>query len=207
MREIITKLYKFDELSDEAKETAREWFREGGLDYDWWDSVYEDVKAIAPLLGIEIKQKDNAPMNIPAIYFSGFSSQGDGACLEGSYRYAKDAPHKIKGYAPKDSELLRIAKELQAIQKAHGYRLTASLSHSGRYYHKYSVTIDIMDGEDSANEQTENAIKELLRDFMEWIYRQLEQSYEYLNSDEAVDETIQANEYEFTIDGKTELTI
>lgn len=43
---VETKVYKFAELSDEAKNKARDWFREGALDYDWFDSVYEDAKSI-----------------------------------------------------------------------------------------------------------------------------------------------------------------
>jgi hypothetical protein len=34
------------------------------------------------------------------------------------------------------------------------------------------------------------------------IYRRLEKEYEYLTSDESIIETIHANEYEFTEDGK-----
>ena len=32
-------LYKFDELSDEAKEKARDWYREAGAGDQWWDCV------------------------------------------------------------------------------------------------------------------------------------------------------------------------
>ena len=35
---IETTVYKYDELSDEAKWEAREWFMRGYLDYDWWDN-------------------------------------------------------------------------------------------------------------------------------------------------------------------------
>lgn len=42
------------------------------------------------------------------------------------------------------------------------------------------------------------------RTFADWIYRQLESEYEHVNSDESVAETIRANEYEFTADGKRE---
>lgn len=47
-------LYKFDELSDKAKEKARDWYREGALDYDWWDSTYEDAERI----GLKMKAFD-----------------------------------------------------------------------------------------------------------------------------------------------------
>lgn len=48
MRKVIEEktLYQFDELSDKAKETARDWFREGALYYGWWDSIYEDAATI-----------------------------------------------------------------------------------------------------------------------------------------------------------------
>ena len=43
---------------------------------------------------------------------------------------------------------------------------------------------------------------EALRDLARWLYRQLEREYEYLSSDEAVDETITANQYTFTETGR-----
>ncbi len=63
---IKTKVYQLNELTEDAKETAREWYRGGALDYEWYDSVYEDAKTIAGLMGI----------NIDKIYFSGFPVKG-----------------------------------------------------------------------------------------------------------------------------------
>jgi hypothetical protein len=45
-KQITTTIYTFDELSIEAKENARSWYREHALDYDWWDSIYDDAKQI-----------------------------------------------------------------------------------------------------------------------------------------------------------------
>ena len=72
-------VFKFNELDDKAKEKAREWYREGALNYDWWDSVYEDAERIAEILGIELKhrqEKQRYGMTIqePCIWFSGFCS-------------------------------------------------------------------------------------------------------------------------------------
>ena len=39
-------------------------------------------------------------------------------------------------------------------------------------------------------------------DFAHWVYRTLEKEYEYLDSDEHVDEMLTINEYEFTAEGK-----
>jgi hypothetical protein len=47
----------------------------------------------------------------------------------------------------------------------------------------------------------EDDVTELMRDFARWIYRALEREYDYQNSDEAVDEMIRANGYEFEEDG------
>jgi len=41
-----------------------------------------------------------------------------------------------------------------------------------------------------------------LRDLARWLYRRLEQEYEYRTSDEVVDETIIANDYTFTESGR-----
>ena len=49
MRVKETKLYKFEELSEDSKEKAMEWWREGGLDYEWWDCVVDDAKEIGKL--------------------------------------------------------------------------------------------------------------------------------------------------------------
>src|SRR3990172_1747916 len=47
-------VYLFDELSDTAKELARDWWREHALDYAWWDSTYEDAERA----GLKIKEFD-----------------------------------------------------------------------------------------------------------------------------------------------------
>ena len=47
-------VFTFDELSEQAKEQARNWYREGALDYDWWEYMYEDAKRA----GLEIQEFD-----------------------------------------------------------------------------------------------------------------------------------------------------
>ena len=48
----------------------------------------------------------------------------------------------------------------------------------------------------------EAMITDALRDLANWLYRPLEQEYDHLTSDEAVDETLVANGYTFTEDGR-----
>ena len=54
MKNITMTVYNFDELSEFAKDRARDWVRESLFDYDWWDSVYDDAKNI----GFKIKGFD-----------------------------------------------------------------------------------------------------------------------------------------------------
>lgn len=207
-RVMETTVYKFDELSDTAKERAREWYREGALDYDWWDFVYEDAANIADRLGIELRQKPVKLMSgktryDPCIWFRGFCSQGDGACWEGTYSYKKGSVKAVKEYAPQDEELHRIAQALYEIQRRYFYKVSAKAGHRGHYYHSYCMDIDVdVDGRHNCDfSDAADGVRELLRDFADWIYKQLETEHDYRMSDECVDEDIRANEYEFEEDG------
>lgn len=202
MRTITKSVYKFAELTDAAKEKARDWFRRGQFDHDWWDHVYEDADTIAAILGIELDRKRGGTS--PTIWFSGFASQGDGACFEGRYAFKADAPQAIRAHAGKDDTLHNIADGLAEVQALHGNRLEARVIHRGHYYHKYCTEIDVTDAEsgDNAPDDTAKTVAELLRNFMQWIYDALQSEHDFQSADAQVDESIEANEYEFYEDGK-----
>jgi len=192
MRTVETPVHTFDELSESAKEAARDWYRHG-LEFDEAEWVLDDAKARAKILGIDISE----------IYYSGFGSQGDGACFTGSYAYSPGAAAAIREDAPNGCELHAIADTLQSLQRPHFYALTASIAHVHRYCHEHSVEITVCDqnGELSADNPAAADLADALRDFMRLIYRSLESAWEYQNSYECVDDCIRANEYEFTADG------
>lgn len=199
MRTQTIEIYKFSELSDSAKETARQWYRQNGLDYEWYDCTIEEYKELGALLGIEI---DN-------IYFSGFCRQGDGACFTGSYSYRKGWKKSLASETGGDlyRKLETIGLGLQAEQEKYFYGISATVHHTGRYCHENSVTVSVDPGEHvssywSDTTDMEENITDCLRDFMREIYSSLESEFEYLNSDEAVDEAITANGYEFTETGE-----
>lgn len=196
-------VYQFDELSDKAKEKVREWYRTGQLDCDWWDSVYENADTIASTIGIDIDREDK---NTPAIYFSGFWSQGDGACFEGSYRYKKGWRKELQAYAPKNehnTEIWRIAEALQAVQARQFYKLEATCRQRGHYQHSGCMSVEVAHADCMYRDigDVEDEITTLLRDFADWIYAQLETENDWLTADEQVDEAIRANEYEFLENG------
>ena len=209
MRVVETNVFQYDELDDRAKERAREWYsRHVFEDSCDWEFVYEDAVRVAEILGIEIEPQYVPLMNgksrkTPSIFFSGFSSQGDGACFEGTYRYAKGATKTIREYAPQDKELHRIADELQAVQRKHFYHLIASMNHTGHYCHSGCMSVEVEHNEDRYRDigDAEEEITQLMRDFADWIYERLSDEYDYQTSDEAVEEAIRANEYEFDEEG------
>lgn len=205
MKTATIQTFEFDELGSKAKETARAWYREGAFQFDWYDFVYEDANTVAGLLGIDIYETPSRGLHI---FFSGFCSQGDGACFEGTWRAFDVKVGQMKEHAPEDATLHRIAGEFEKVAKQFPNALF-SVKHRGHYSHQYCTDFDveIRDADDvnvDSEEATtaEKALIEAARDFMAWIYRQLEQEFTYQNSDEAVDESIRANEYTFTSNGK-----
>lgn len=207
---VETTVYRLDELSNEAKEKARAWYRESIPDDDWSEFVFEDFETICAILGVRLKTLRSrlyggGARQKPCIWFRGFWSQGDGACFEAFYAYGKDSPRKIRDHAPQDAELHQIAAVLQAIQRRNFYALAAEARHRGHYTHEYCMEISVT--RDSRNDQdmtadAEETVTEALRDLARWLYRQLEREYEYQTSDTVIDEMILANEYAFTAVGR-----
>lgn len=211
MAEIIeTTVYGLEELSEQAKEKARVWYCQGAFDDDWYWAVYSDFEQICDILGISLA---TVPVRLfgggsrrkPCIWFSGFASQGDGACFEGDYSYARGSASAIRFYAPKDEELHRIADALRNVQWSNFFQLSARITHRGRYYHEYSMEIGVerdSPGYQAMTAAAEDEIGEALRDLARWLYGKLEDEHDYLNSDEVVDEAIIANGYSFTEEGE-----
>jgi hypothetical protein len=191
---IETTVYKFDELSESAKDAARNWWKDAARNDDWYDSTYDDAKHCGMLLGITVDK----------IHFSGFSSQGDGACFEGSYRYRKGAADAIAAYTGGCDTLVNIAAELEAAQAHANNALTATVKHKGRYYHEYCTDIDVERSDESEEIRNEDELEIViaLRRFMRWTYRELEKAYNDYMSNENVDENIRINEYTFTVSGE-----
>ena len=208
-------LYKYEELNDRAKQRARECYLEGGLDYSWWEFCYDDFARVAEILGIDLSQRAVPLMNgkcryEPEIYFSGFYHQGSGSSFCGTYGYAKGAVAKIKEYAPQDSELHCIAQGLQDVQRRHFYRLIADITSVSDYYIRveveditsvsdYYIRVEVEDSENRYRDigDAEDDVRGLMNDFNDWMFKCLQDEYEYLTSDEAVEESIIDNEYEF----------
>lgn len=165
---------------------------------DWWYYVYENFKEDMKEQGIYVSQ----------MYFSGFWSQGDGACFDGQLN---DVPLFIeKNFKPDEYPMIR--KLLGG-----GGTVTFSVSHNGHYYHENSTSFSIdadrlehvLDMPTDFHEQIveqwdmeldkeivdfEKQSIEIFKNHMRTLYRTLEKEHDHLTSDEAVKETIIAND-------------
>lgn len=196
----ITTLYTYNELSDNAKEKARDWYREGGFDYEWWDFSYETIKEIGEILGIEFEEKKEG---IPSIFFRLAYSQGDGSSFNARYTYKAGSVRKINREFPNWEGIISIAERLRDVQRKYFYKLRADVKSVGDSW----ISVDVEHTENYNVEirgEDEKELIDTLRDFNRWIYCYLRDDYEGLSSDEAVAETIIANGYTFTEDGKRE---
>lgn len=184
-----TILYKFDELSTQAKEKAITSFQEDEnyLDYDCHGDTIYDFETILELIGYYDIE----------CYFSGFHSQGDGACFSAGFERNKRCLEKVKSYCPKEEEILNIVEK---IQSEIPLREEYEIKHSGHYYHEYCTNVYYL-GDNEKAEQLDERFLELSRELMSILYQKLNDEYDYLNSSEAIIEHIRANEYEFTENG------
>lgn len=205
-------VYTFDELSDDAKEKARGWYREatGADDTYFSESVVESLQTAATALGVEIgthtvRLMGGGQRQAPNVYWSLSYSQGDGASFDGWYTYSKGAAKKLaETFGGKDLATLQaLAHRLEAVQRPHFYSLTASIKQSGRYTHSGTMSVSAEDqrGDDYFKQVSEDEVEQVLRELADWFFHSLREAYEWEQADEQVDEAIRANEYTFTVEG------
>lgn len=172
--------------------------------FDWWECIESDLREDMAELGFKVGQ----------MYFSGFASQGDGACFTGRMI-------DWKKFYTKVPEFVRDFPYLSEFLKDEGANYTAE--HHGRYNHENCTSHEYDSGlewEVSATGRRdlsimspdemmrfalyqkalpeEEGVLDWLKDFfkgkMRKLYRDLEAEYNYLTSDEGVWESIVANE-------------
>lgn len=197
---VTYKTYDFDDLEPDIQERVLDRFREAASEFDFQFSsecVIEDAKEVGKLLGI----------NIQNIYYSGFSSQGDGACFDSSFEYVKGCKQTVMAYAPQDKVLHQITNDFVQVQKRNGYLLEGATSHSGFYYHSGCMVIDVGKGFycDEVSEGATNDMKQVLRGFADWIYSRLESEYEHITSQDVICNNIRDNEYRFLDTGEIDV--
>jgi len=209
MPRIIEKtVYQFDELTDKAKEKARQWYRETDDGY-YLDDVIYDFTQIAEIIGLELSTRSVPLMNgktrqEPEVYYSVAYCQGDYAAFTGKWTYRKGSMKALLEYAPVDTVLQSILADFNSLQKRFFYRLAIDCSerrgnqYVNNVYRRYMSRYD----EQAVDRDTEREAESIVYRLSSWLYRQLRNEVDYQNSDECVDENIRANEYEFDENGE-----
>ncbi len=170
MRTIETTVYSFNELSEQAKEKAIERLYDINVDYDWWDSTYEDAKNI----GLQIDTFD-LDRNRHA---------------KGSFNLsAPEIAANILRDHGKDCETYKTAANFL---EDHSPIFAQYMDESNEETYESSKL------EDELQDLETEFLNSLLEDYSILLQRE----YEYLTSEAAIIETIEANEYEFTENGK-----
>jgi hypothetical protein len=169
-----TKVFKFEELSEEGKEAAIQELYDINVDYEWWD--YDGI------LPVEFLRWDK-------IYFD----------LDRENYLQIINPYVDSKNEEQFREYLKIPLELWEKISYSFYN-----SHSNWNVSNTKLEIENTDEDELTKEENkviENAI-EIFNDLMHEGLSELKKNYEYLTSEAAIIETIEANEYEFTEAGK-----
>ena len=161
MKTIETTVYSFDELSDEAKEKAREWFISEDP-FAWGDEWLDSIKTFCNHFNVKLKSWNVGPWS----------------CVD----YTTDA----------DNSSFRGLK-LRSVNPDHmptGFYGDYSLWNT--FHVEFKRTGDAKAAFDAA----------MYKGFKDWC-----NDWEHAYSDEAVDETMKANDYQFTVDGHRSMTL
>ena len=187
MRKIETVVYKFDELSDEAKQKAIENLYALNVDHEWWDGTYEDAENI----GLKITAFDLGR----ASYVKGSFTQ---SALDVAKRIIEEHGEQCGTYQSAKDYMAEYEKLIVEQCQDEADMLCVPLDYDkyfGRiYYPEEYYSQDEID--------TEDIDTEFLRSLCEDYRIILQNEYEYLTSEEAIVESIQSNEYEFTEEGE-----
>ena len=205
--------YTFQELTEKAKQEV---ITRLAPDHEWWDYIYEQAKEEGKALGFEID----------TINFSGFYSQGDGACWVGIVRLKQwlelNKPHDTNAHIV-----------LALIDNGWVEESVGIATHHSRYSHSNTMTVGhieysepILEYQDSDTLSKEGLFEgakvaglyeamgygyfdvireEILssaRDYADKIYVHLRDEYEWLCSEEYITELCDANEYLFDASGR-----
>lgn len=216
---IEVEVFKYAELSDQAKTKARNWYIEG-MDYEWWEGTYE----------MAIEDGKEKGFYIDKIYFSGFYSQGDGASWTGQV----DVRQWLEENYP---DSIGLSAWCQLIQEDVVSKFSKVEANNSHYCHESTMQFsDVEDETDGFFDEHEmllpsifkgmqvqhlfdiivsddncplkttegitQAITESGRQYAKDIYHRLREEYEYLCSEEMMLDHFDCNDYHFNEDGR-----
>ena len=200
---------KHSGVTDEIKQGLIQKNRYINVDHDWWADVYEWFIEYLEKVGIETTRSRQGF----DICFSGFHSQGDGACFGGRIDdwdlFFSAHPQVFRG----DTFAYATSYKSDIIDAAYW-------GHNGsRYFHPHTLgfCIEVNSGYECEMDEEghpvdladavklslqnvfdyvgfEDAIQDIVRGYCADLYTRLSEEYDYLTSDEVVWESVIASE-------------
>jgi hypothetical protein len=195
---------RFNALTARQRDEILDKYRDWNVYEGWHDYVYEEFKRDMDIIGIDVDD----------MYFSGFSSQGDGACFEGR---VNDWPKFLESVGYTCPALIALAAQ------AWGF----SVVQRGHYYHENctSFTSDMVSPDDYSESEMDEFVyahspyktdiqnaafvailkgyefsaleTEFEKEFkrhMRALYSQLEAEHDHLTTDEAILDSLECND-------------
>jgi hypothetical protein len=175
MRTITTNtdVYKYAELTDDAKQTALERLFNINVEHEWWYGEYEDAANVL-------------------LKLTSFGLDRDRHCEGDFMQGAEDTANKVIAEHGEMCETYKTAQnylvDRSALVEKHSDGIETDIVAEDNEY-EFDVECDELD-------------KDFLQSILEDYSIILQSQCEYLQSKEAIVETIEANDYDFTIDGK-----
>lgn len=169
MKTIAINLYKFNELSEQAQQKAIEELWDLNVEYDWWESVYEDAGRIELIID---------EFDIDRSTIGGYFKDG-----------AEQTAHLIEKEHGNTTDTFKLAKTY--LSKRDEMIESAPKDENGDFKDEWQLDSDL----DELDSQ-------FLHDLLEEYIVFLKNEYAYLTSKEAIIESIEANDYDFTIKGE-----
>jgi hypothetical protein len=174
-------VYTFDELSDNAKDRAIDSLRYNQVEDQWWDCTYGDAKEIGlQITSFDLDRNRHAKGRfiISAEFCANAIVASHGETCE-TYRTAAAYIADLKD-------------------------LNTTLSKAEHDLENNPNDVEADETADKASEDIEDLASEFLQSILEDYSIMLQRECEYLQSDEAIIETIKCNDWTFTASGKME---
>lgn len=164
-------VWKFAELSDDLKEKVLEQQCDINIDHEWWECEYEDAANV----GIKI---------------TAFCIDRGPYCEGNIHDFVKTANKIIAEHGPKCETYITAIAFQDDLEKI-----------NTKYPEKWDDTDCYYENENDREDEIEALEEEFKWSILEDYRIILSKQYEYLTSEAAIIETIEANDYDFKADG------
>ena len=166
-------VYKFDELSEEAKQKVIEGLADINVDCNWFEFIYEDANNVGlKINGFDIDRRSYCNLE----FTKGAENCAD--LIIANHGEACDTYNTAKKFLEDRTELVKKYSDGVDIERVYEGNI-------------YELDFEL-------DELEEDFLKSLSEDYLSM----LKEEYEYKTSEEAIVETIKTNDYEFTDNGK-----